>query len=170
MKALTLILVTLTSLIVSCSDGNDDHAKPNSTAKLRGSITQANRIFVYEGLPRRMSDPALLKAEKERKDIVKIADYPFYTPQVEILGLPAAELKNFITDSKNFRPFSVEKECGGFHPDYAVTWSLSEKNYSILVCYGCGEVKIVDENKVYRHDARITEELKKLFSPFRNKS
>ena len=166
MKRLTSILYFLAILVTSCTGEGPDHPKQKATSKLRDTIKNTDRVFVYEGLPHQMFEADLLKTEKKRKDTTTIASYPFYTPKSRVEGKAAAALQVIISDSDNYSQFSGEKRCGGFHPDYAIEWSDGDKAYSILFCYGCGEVLIVDGKNTYRYDFKFSDDLKKIFSAF----
>ena len=169
MNRLTLILSFLAILVTSCSGGKPGHPSPSDTNTLRNTIKKADRIFVYEGLPHQMFESELLKTENKRKDTTKIAKFPFYTPKIRVEGTAESTLKTIISNSKNYTKFSGEKKCGGFHPDYALEWSDGDKRYSILFCYGCSEVLVVDGKRTYRYDFKFTDDLKKLFTAFKSK-
>ena len=162
----TSILYFLVILVTSCPGGEPDHPNPSVTNKLRDTIKNTDSVFVYEGLPHQMFESELLKTEKKRKDITTIAGYPFYTPKVQVQGKAEEIVKSIITDPNKFIRFQGEKLCGGFHPDYAVEWSDGDKTYSILFCYGCGEVLIVDRKNTYRYDFKFSDDFKKIFTTF----
>ena len=163
------ILYFLMIFVTSCSGGESDHPKPSATNKLRNTIKNTDSVFVYEGLPHQMFESELLKTEQKRKDTTTIAGYPFYTPKAQVQGKAEVAIKTIIAGSSNFIRFRGEKLCGGFHPDYAVEWSDGDKMYSILFCYGCGEVLIVDGKNTYRYDFKFTDDLKKIFTTFDSK-
>jgi len=166
MKRILLVFTTLSTLVICCSGTKTNYPKVSVTNELRDSIKGSDRIFVFEGLPHQMSEAKLLKAEKKRKDIIKIAGYPFYTPKIKVEGESLTALRTIISNSENYVQFRGEKRCGGFHPDYAVEWHDKDKLYSILFCYGCSEVLVVDGKLTYRYDFEFTAELKKLLSAF----
>jgi len=141
----------------------------DATAALRESLNKADRLFVYEGLPHQMFEADLLKTEKERKDILKLGGFPFYTPKIAVSDKVAKTLRDATTDPASYAVFSGEKRCGGFHPDYAVAWVDGDKEYAILFCYGCVEALIIDGKKSYRYDFKKIANLKKLFEPFKSK-
>jgi len=169
MNHLTPVLFFLVILITSCVDGQKDYPKPNAASDLRNTIMKSDKVFVYEGLPHQMFESDLLKSEKKEKDTTTIAVYPFYTPKTQVEGGVISTLKTIISDSGNYTQFTGEKLCGGFHPDYAVEWSDGDNRYSILLCYGCSEVLLLDGKRSYRYDFRFTDKLKKLLSTYSSK-
>ena len=156
--------------IASCSAGEKSYPHPHATSEIRDTIKNTDSIFVFEGLPHQMFEAELLKTEKERKDITTIGGFPFYTPKSQVKMEAAAAFKQIISDSNNYMQFGEGgKRCGGFHPDYSVEWSDGGKLYSILFCYGCSEVFIINGKNSYRYDFKLSDDLKKLFAVFESK-
>lgn len=139
------------------------------TAKIRESLSKADKIFVYEGLPHQIFESALLRTEEKREDTLKVANFPFYKPQVAVSDKIAKSLKELTSVSESYVVFSGEKRCGGFHPDYALEWFSGDQKYSILFCYGCKEALIVDGKKGYRYNFKRVADLRKLLAQFKLK-
>ena len=178
MKTITpLILIPffLVFTLTSCSDSQqgavnlEDYPHPAGTSELRATIKKSDRVFIYEGLPHQGFESELFKREKQRKDIIIIGGYPFYTPKNHESMIGEAALKDIIAKTNNYTQCEGIKLCGGFHPDYAIEWANGDKNYYILFCYSCGEVLVVDDNKTYIYDFKFTEELKAIFNEFESK-
>jgi hypothetical protein len=106
------------------------------------AIVHADRLTLFEGLPHQFFDRELLASELKTKQTVDLHHYPFYREPLALKPDDAEALKALIGDSTCFTRFSGEKRCGGFHPDYAVEWTVEGQVYHCLVCFGCGEVKI----------------------------
>lgn len=167
-KALTaifLILVASPTLIAITEKKVDI----NATSKIRKSLSKADKIFVYEGLPHQMFEADLLKVEMKRKDTHKISGYPFYIPKVIAPEKIAKTLREVAVNDENYAVFSGEKRCGGFHPDYAISWLDNGKKYSILFCYGCHEALFVDGQKTYRYDFKKVVKFRILLASFKSK-
>ena len=102
-----------------------------------------------------MMEPERFQHEKSgSKPLIERAGYPFYR---EPLTSPADELKilsRSLSDPATYRPFSGEKKCGGFHPDYAVEWpgESPESTRVILLCFGCNEAKVIGPHGEHRYD------------------
>ena len=116
-----------------------------------------------------MVEAGLLKTEKKRKDTIKLSGFPFYTPKVAVSDKIAKTLKQIVAAPTSYAVFSGEKRCGGFHPDYAVTWFDGDKEYAILFCYGCVEALIVDGQKTYRYDFKKQDDIRRLLTAFKAK-
>ena len=75
-----------------------------------------------------------------------------------LLGDPAA-----------FKPFTIEKPCGGFHPDYAVDFRRGTAKIRMLICFGCGEVKVFSQQAESRLDlsAEASQKLAEILKGYR---
>jgi hypothetical protein len=49
--------------------------------------------------------------------------------------------------------------CGGFHPDYAIRFTKGEEHCDFLLCFGCGDGRILHNGKVIHCHIRDWEEL-----------
>lgn len=136
---------------------------------LQEALTTADKVEVYEGLPHQMFDADLLKKELKRKDIIKIGEYPFYSPAKTAMN--SSDLRAVLSSSKSILPFSGEKLCGGFHPDYCVAWTRENQISHALICFGCHEIYFLSNDKSYRYDLtnEACENLMKLLSPYGEK-
>ena len=124
------------------------------------SIRRADRVIVYEGLPHPMYEEEALRRELEAGGTIEFAGYPFYREPLDVAAADVEALRTLMGDRSLYRPYVGEKDCGGFHPDYAVEWSSGGKTYRALICFGCseawfegprGEVQKYD----LRRDARV---------------
>jgi hypothetical protein len=140
-----------------------------ATDDIRTSLNKANHIFIYEGLPHQLFESDALKEEKKREDTTMLGGFPFYTPRIEVNGELIGILKKIVAESQNYAEFTGEKRCGGFHPDYALSWTDGTKDYIILFCFGCVETVVVDVRKSYRYNFKRMAELKAQLGQFRSK-
>ena len=136
------LLVVLLSVLPGCSGG------PREIATIR----QAQRLTLYEGLPHQMYESAALVAERKAKPTVELHGFPFYRETLELKEGDDENLKALLEDPRTFESFSDEKKCGGFHPDYAVEWSVAGQLHTCLICFGCGEVKMYGPTGETRYD------------------
>ena len=74
----------------------------NELADFRESLSQANEIFVYEGLPHPAREADLLQAEIERSSPKKISDHWFYVPKVKAGNDVASELKKILLNEESY--------------------------------------------------------------------
>jgi hypothetical protein len=129
-------------------------------------INSANTLKLYEGLPHPGYEAKAFEEEK-KKPTLELAGYPFYREPLELNEANRAELKNLIDDPGFLQPYSGEKKCGGFHPDYAVEWTSEGSKYYYLLCFGCGEAKLIgpNGNAVYNIDPSARQRLKTFLQP-----
>ena len=122
------------------------------------TLKQAARLVLYEGLPHQMYEHQALEAEKKAKPTVTLHGFPVLSRDPRTEARRRRALKDLLGDPASFEPYSGEKRCGGFHPDYAVEWSAGGQTYQALICLGCWEIKIYGPKgeTIYdiRNDAR----------------
>ena len=116
------------------------------------TIARAGRITLYEGLPHQSEERKSFDAERKSKPTLELHGYAFYREALNLNAGDEEKLRSLLKNPKAFEPFSGEKKCGGFHPDYAVEWSVGDKNYSCLICFGCGEAMIHGPGAKARYD------------------
>lgn len=104
----------------------------------RQTLRDATELVVFEGLPHQKWEPDQLEAELNRSDITKIWNYPFYTPSVAATN--AYDLKVLLGSQASIRPYGGGKLCGGYHPDFCVSWTVKSITYYVQVCFGCDEI------------------------------
>ena len=73
----------------------------------RSSLSQAQEVLVYEGLPHQSWEPKTLKLEKLRDNTFDLACFTFYTPPTQA----SQAIINFLSDSNNYNLFRGEKRC-----------------------------------------------------------
>jgi hypothetical protein len=161
--------ITLFPCLVLLQAGLAAESKPptvEASSDCRKSITLAETLEVHEGLPHQTTEKALFEKEIKRGDVAEIGNYPFYTPGV--LATNAAELKRILSDSATIETHKGAKRCGGFHPDYGITWKAEGKTCHALVCFGCGEIVFHDGKTSFTYDSSDEAEgrLKKLLSVY----
>ncbi len=140
--------------LVSCvsSAPIGDPAPLAAADGIRAEVAAARNLRVHEGLPHQKHEAALLQRELERPDVTRIAGWPFYTP-----GSGASHpevLRRLLADTATYGVYSGPKTCGGFHPDYAVTWESGGATRALLVCFGCGEALVVADGRSLPYDLR----------------
>jgi hypothetical protein len=127
----------------------EDPAPISASDALRATALGAETFKIYEGLPRFWTDEDL-KKELKRKDTTRIASHSFYTPSVTFHD--PEPLRKYIASPSSMRVFGGEKECGGFHPNYAVHWEKEGKPYYALICFGCHEIIYLSRDNSYRYE------------------
>lgn len=107
-------------------------------------IRNAESFALYEGLPHQFSEAALLRSELASKETLRIERFDFYKKAVPITPTDLDALVQLASSSSTYVTFSGPKLCGGFHPDFALTWSNGGTRTSLLLCFGCGEMFFYD--------------------------
>ncbi|QJE97606.1 hypothetical protein [Luteolibacter luteus] len=127
-----------------------DKATPvSASSRWRESLREGAAIKIHEGVPRMMSSWAF-DEEMKRHDVTTIAGHGFYAPAIN--AKKADALREVIADAKTYEKFVSEKECGGFHPDFGVSWKSGDELVHALFCYGCGEAIFTNGKITVRHD------------------
>jgi hypothetical protein len=90
--------------------------------------------------------------ERRSKPVQELHGYPFYQEPMPLTREGAKTLSEVLAESATYEPFSGEKLCGGFHPDYAVEWHVGADRYRALLCFGCHEVKLFGPGVESRND------------------
>jgi hypothetical protein len=127
------------------------------------AVVSADRVEVYEGLPRPLDEARLFAREKSAKPCRQISDQWFYAkPEAAKVAL-APDLRRLIEDHL-FQPWSGAKFCGGFHADYAAAFITGRRTFYVLFCFGSHEARILSENEPFSAglktvDVRLTTDL-----------
>jgi hypothetical protein len=106
------------------------------------TVGRAEKLTLLEGLPHPGNDHKAFEKEQKTKETVDLHGYAFYREPLALTAEDTGKLKALVGDPALFAPFIGEKKCGGFHPDYAVEWTVDGQVYRCLCCFGCSEVKL----------------------------
>lgn len=103
-------------------------------------------LTLYEGLPHQSWEAELLEKELEAKKTITVQGFPFYERPLVVTAADVAELRGLSAAPDTFSPYRGPKMCGGFHPDYCLSWQDGETKYELLICFGCHEMKFFAPN------------------------
>lgn len=133
------------------------------------SLKKTNYLFVYEGLPHPLRENPSFKKEKSRNDVMQIEDHWFYDAKVKTTGNTRDQLMNLLFDESGFSSNMLPADCGPFHPDYAIMWESDGVENYLMICYTCGEAKLIQRGKVkiYAINAYKMESLVNLLAEFK---
>lgn len=146
------VLYTLMlSLAGGCGQQEVDRNEPVQDAAL-ATIGQAEALKLWEGLPHHHNEAEALEQELAEKETFELHGHPFYAEPLELNDGDRAKLQEIVAGERFVKPFLNEKKCGGFHPDYAVQWTAGGEEYTLLLCFGCCEVKVVGPGGSTRYD------------------
>jgi len=115
-----------------------------------------------------MKKRALKRADEQGSR--QIDEYFFYREPLPLNAGDDKGLNSLLGDAPTFEPFEGEKKCGSFHPDYAVEFRHGSSTYYFLICFGCGEIKVVSSNTVSRFHMsdKGRAQLASLLKPYHN--
>jgi hypothetical protein len=105
---------------------------------------------VYEGLPHPVRENTSFEKERKREDTKQIAGHWFYDAKVRASGESHEGLTNLLLDESGFcvpGPNTPPKDCGPFHPDYAIAWKSDGSEYCLMICYTCREAKLIGDGQ-----------------------
>ncbi len=132
-------------------------------------IAGASSITVHEGLPHPNHFGKAYADELKTKSVTTLNGHAFYTELLQISEADLKTLNTILQDTSTYEPFEGEKKCGGFHPDYEIQWHAGLTSYRALLCFGCGEVKLIHLGITQRYDLSYAakENLESLLSSYR---
>lgn len=134
--------------------GDDPNGRFGDLSILRKQLKEARQVSILEGLPHQENEYEIFESERSAKSTTTRMSYPFYAEIVTATAEDADALTALMLDESNFVPFSGEKKCGGFHPDYAAEWTTPSGKYVVLFCFGCAEIKAEGPGVSIRCDFR----------------
>jgi hypothetical protein len=148
-----LRLLTLTALFAGSLDAHP-HVEPpvEESAATRQTLGQAGKITLSEGLPHPGKETAAFRTESARRDTYRLADFTFYKPAIKPGPNVTSKLKDLLASPSGLSEWK-EKRCGGFNPDWAVSWSTGfRKKDHALICFGCRQVIYLTPDAQLRYD------------------
>ena len=122
------------------------------------SLKKTDELFVLEGLPHPVRENPSFKKEKKRNDVMQIEDHWFYDAKVKATGNSRDQLMNLLFDESGFHmpdSNSPPKDCGPFHPDYAIMWNSDGGVNYLMVCYTCAEAKLIKEGRSETYEVNV---------------
>ena len=154
MKYLTLIFL-LGGLALNLRGGSSAPGDTNipfeaATGILGYSLAQAQRVEIYEGLPREQAGSDI---KKNLDTCRQIAGQWVYSVPEEIRPKHAMKLQHLL-DEGLFQPWREGKLGGGFHADYVIGVPRPKDTLYVLVCFECQEARIVREGSPFAADPR----------------
>lgn len=122
------------------------------------AVKSADRIEVVEGLPHPMWETDSYYHELGRAQNFAIAGEHFYLAPLDVPTESREELRTGILSRSTFviprhGQLHSLRLCGGFHADYGLRFSQNgQVEASLLICFGCGELKLVGPKVVLTTD------------------
>ena len=140
-----------------------------ASAIYRTTVSAAKSLLVFEGLPHQSVEPVLLATELKRKDTTEIWNFPFYTPSIEATN--ADDLRKLLSNPASLAVYAGPKLCGGYHPDFCISWQAGKVKYYALICFGCHEIVLYDgkTSLIYDLETAAYKEFQQLLAQYRTK-
>ena len=143
---LGLLFLTACALLQSAGCSGDRAgftAKDRSQfAPISKGINRASSFKLYEGLPHQGWERDEFQRELEKKKTVTLHGFPFYERPLPVAAADVETLRRLSSASGSFHSYAGAKNCGGYHPDYCLSWKDGEASYELLICFGCHEMKL----------------------------
>lgn len=99
-------------------------------------------VELYEGLPSNFWEPELRERELRQKETQRFHGHPVYAQTLEVAKSDCDQLTALLAAKESYKPYSTEKSCGEFQPDYVVVWKQGSEATQAIVSLECGEVQI----------------------------
>jgi hypothetical protein len=152
MKKLAQFLVLTVAPMLWAGISNSrspEHALPDLPALL----ADTDSLEIFEGLPHHMFESARATTEKKTKKVFQVSGDWFYEKILLVSTSDKDWLDEIFRKFPPHIPFRGEKLCGGFHADYLLEWQTHDTPaVRILICFGCGEMKVVAKEVTFRTD------------------
>ena len=134
------------------------------------SLKKTDDLFVYEGLPHPGRENPSFEKERKRDDVRQIDGHWFYDAKVKATGNTRDQMMNLLFAKSGYGvpgPNAPQKDCGPFHPDYAITWKSEGKENFLMICYTCGEAKLIRDGKATTYE--VYSNWRRVLSKFQSK-
>ena len=103
---------------------------------------------LLEGLPHPLFEPQLFEQERQLLSrVLSVHGSMLYKEPLDVAPVLLVSVADIVKDAASFVPREPGfiKMCGGFHADYAVELFEGGVLRQILLCFGCGEAKLISE-------------------------
>lgn len=130
---------------------------------------RSGEMELYEGLPSNFWEPEVRERELRQKETLRFHGYPVYAQPLEVAKSDGHQMTALLAAKESYKPYSTEKSCGEFQPDYAVVWKQGSEATQALVSLECGEVQIFGSGSDLHCDLSpaAAEKLKQMLSSHR---
>lgn len=106
---------------------------------LIGSLAE---VALFEGLPHPYFEEKLRVIELSTHESLDIQGEKFYPEKRAFTRDDAEKVFKLLNTKSTYEPTMWGKLCGGFHADYAIQWKRDDGVTTVLLCLGCGEIRI----------------------------
>jgi hypothetical protein len=118
---------------------------------ISSGVRMADSVTFYEGLPHPLGSREEFASELATKKTTEIHGRAFYEQPLVMDPQDLERFRAACLEAENFRVVRGMKLCGGFHPDYLLSWRQGERRFDFEFCFGCGEAKMFlgDQETLY---------------------
>lgn len=117
------------------------------------SKLEKTTMRLYEGLPHPEWEWQLFETESQKSGVIERGGHLFYEQFQDLDEESSSALQTLLLKADSYeRRVASLKGCGGFHPDYDVVFLKEGEEVHLLICFGCDEVNLVRNDKVYMVD------------------
>jgi hypothetical protein len=107
-------------------------------------LQQASSFALHEGRPREEFNEGKLIDTIRARQPIQVDERPLRPQPFTVSREDQEALRAIVAASGSYAAFAGGKLCGGFHPDYLLTWNASGTTCHLLLCLGCGEMLLYD--------------------------
>jgi hypothetical protein len=106
-------------------------------------VAAAEKLTVYEGLPRPDGERGQFEKELATAKTIAIDGHRFYPTPVTIDADTLGALRGLCTNHALYKSIdpTAAKACGSFHPDWCLAWTRGMSVLNVHFCFLCGEIK-----------------------------
>ena len=135
--------------------------------RFQNSVVKADTMRILEGLPHQNASREVFEKEIKTKPNQVLGGYHFYEAIRNLSPDDVKRVAEILHRSSTYWTHS-DKYCAGFHPDFAVSWTVDKLEYHALICFGCREIKLLGPGEEPYFDLSKTsrEELIKILRPY----
>ena len=154
-----VFLILILSLFTGCQESSFQ------------SLKKTDELFVYEGLPHLVRENPSFEKEKKRNDVTQIDGHWFYDAKIPAHGETHNRLMDVLFDKSVFRIPSLnapQRDCGPFHPDYAIVWKSDGEENHLMICCTCSEAMLIGEGKTTTYELVVYKNRLKVLSEFQS--
>jgi hypothetical protein len=152
-------VIVLVAVAAGCSSKSEPATttyEPPPPLKVAGhpvlsALPDSKDLIIYEGLPHPEEATRLARELKEKKHF-QLHGYPFYEEPLEVSAVDREKLVEILKTDDTFLAIQRLKLCGGFHPDYAVAWTVDGVEHSILLCFGCYDADFYKGDETFKYE------------------
>ena len=158
-RRLFLTLLGAYAVRTSAGDTEDDPPELSSSelvqfTPISEGVSRASALVLYEGLPRPGWEAEQFKKELATRKTVRFHDYPFYEKPLPVSADEIEPLRRLSAAADSYWSYRGPKFCGGYHPDYCLSWKGADATYDLLICFSCHEMKLYSSGPMLLVDIR----------------